>query len=326
MCRKRHPPPLSYKSHTRASKEHLAICNCHRQALTTISGRNCLKSVRGLSWLIWSAVDWYGLLPPFHSLLSYLSSLQGLTTQLSPRPPIIHAQGYQAHWGRARKKTQTQSFVQRRRGGNLTRQLSTSASFCLHILNLTAAASFYEAQKFFKLSSHHAPPPFPLPRQGSWVGCQSCPMLLVSPPIRICSEDCAHCVCVSHVVVFKVDGAYPADKSHLRPTVFALHLAGGQIALPILVLICLLSKGKFRHFTLINFFISWIVYSVSFSLTYVSLPWFCLSGCALTRDWFVCLQDVYGPPTERAPRVVPCPVCHDPRRHLDVSLMRASNL
>ncbi|TFK56657.1 hypothetical protein OE88DRAFT_1650053 [Heliocybe sulcata] len=53
----------------------------------------------------------------------------------------------------------------------------------------------------------------------------------------------------------------------LRPAYLALHIAGGHIGLPLLVLTFLLSKRVSCHPTLINFCITWILYSICYSLT-----------------------------------------------------------
>ncbi|PCH33972.1 hypothetical protein WOLCODRAFT_135422 [Wolfiporia cocos MD-104 SS10] len=52
----------------------------------------------------------------------------------------------------------------------------------------------------------------------------------------------------------------------LAPLFFGLHIAGGHVGLPLLVLTCLLSKKVKRHPTIINFCLTWIIYSVSYSL------------------------------------------------------------
>ena len=57
-----------------------------------------------------------------------------------------------------------------------------------------------------------------------------------------------------------------ADLSDLTSVFFAIHLAGGHIGLPILVATFLLSKTAKRHPTIINFCITWIIYSVIYCL------------------------------------------------------------
>jgi len=63
----------------------------------------------------------------------------------------------------------------------------------------------------------------------------------------------------------------PLDKPILNNSitraVLALHLAGGHIGLPILVLIMLFSKRIRRPPSVINFCISWIIFSISYCLT-----------------------------------------------------------
>ncbi|OBZ79461.1 hypothetical protein A0H81_01208 [Grifola frondosa] len=57
------------------------------------------------------------------------------------------------------------------------------------------------------------------------------------------------------------------DLQELTPVFFGLHLVGGQIGLPIVVCIFLLSKDVRRHTTIINFCITWIIYSVAYCLS-----------------------------------------------------------
>ncbi|KAI5114586.1 hypothetical protein M0805_008629 [Coniferiporia weirii] len=55
----------------------------------------------------------------------------------------------------------------------------------------------------------------------------------------------------------------------LEPVWLALHIAGGQVGLPLAVLTFILasrSSGRPRYLTLINFCITWIVYSISYCL------------------------------------------------------------
>lgn len=53
----------------------------------------------------------------------------------------------------------------------------------------------------------------------------------------------------------------------LKPVYLALHIVGGHIGLPLLVLTFLLSKRASCHPTLMNFCIIWILYSVFYCLT-----------------------------------------------------------
>ncbi|KAL4263414.1 hypothetical protein AB1N83_005869 [Pleurotus pulmonarius] len=53
---------------------------------------------------------------------------------------------------------------------------------------------------------------------------------------------------------------------HLAPYFFALHLAGGHIGLPILLLTFIFAKNVVRHPTLLNFCITWIIYSISYCI------------------------------------------------------------
>ena len=52
----------------------------------------------------------------------------------------------------------------------------------------------------------------------------------------------------------------------LLATYVGLHIAGGHIGMPVLVLLFLCSKHVQRPITVINFCITWIVYSISYSL------------------------------------------------------------
>jgi hypothetical protein len=59
---------------------------------------------------------------------------------------------------------------------------------------------------------------------------------------------------------------FSPDLGHLRTAYLVLHIIGGQVGLPIMVLTFLLCKNVSRHPTLVNFCITWIVYSVSYCL------------------------------------------------------------
>ncbi|KAL6310177.1 hypothetical protein BKA93DRAFT_187823 [Sparassis latifolia] len=64
---------------------------------------------------------------------------------------------------------------------------------------------------------------------------------------------------------------YEAPAPNLRsltPVYLALHIVGGHIALPILVFIYLVSKKvrAHRHPTVVNFCVTWIIYSVTYCL------------------------------------------------------------
>ncbi|KAI0803333.1 hypothetical protein BC629DRAFT_120101 [Irpex lacteus] len=63
-------------------------------------------------------------------------------------------------------------------------------------------------------------------------------------------------------------GTNEYDSSALRSVYLALHIAGGHIGLPILVLTFFISKRVHRPATVINFCITWIVYSVSYTLLF----------------------------------------------------------
>ncbi|KAH9932408.1 hypothetical protein B0H21DRAFT_760604 [Amylocystis lapponica] len=62
-----------------------------------------------------------------------------------------------------------------------------------------------------------------------------------------------------------MDHEFPNLRS-LTPVYFALHLVGGHIGLPFLVCTFLVSKSIHRHPTIINFCITWIIYSIIYCL------------------------------------------------------------
>jgi len=69
------------------------------------------------------------------------------------------------------------------------------------------------------------------------------------------------------VSVFAVqEGHVVPNLSHLTSPYVALHIIGGQIGLPIIIVTFLLAKNVNRHPTLVNFCITWIIYSVSYCL------------------------------------------------------------
>lgn len=53
---------------------------------------------------------------------------------------------------------------------------------------------------------------------------------------------------------------------HLQPIYLVLLIAGGQVGLPLVIVTLLFSKKAIRHPTLINFFCTWVIYSVVFCL------------------------------------------------------------
>ncbi|KAJ3555319.1 hypothetical protein NM688_g2642 [Phlebia brevispora] len=57
-----------------------------------------------------------------------------------------------------------------------------------------------------------------------------------------------------------------SNLSYLSSVYFGIHMAGGHIGLPILVLLFFCSRRIYRPATVINFCIVWIIYSVSYSL------------------------------------------------------------
>lgn len=63
-----------------------------------------------------------------------------------------------------------------------------------------------------------------------------------------------------------VPGDYIPDMSGLSTPYFALQLAGGHVGLPILVLIFIFSRRVHRPASVVNFCLTWILYSVSYSL------------------------------------------------------------
>ena len=74
---------------------------------------------------------------------------------------------------------------------------------------------------------------------------------------------------------------YPLASSfhHLQPIYLVLLIAGGQVGLPLVIVTLLFSKKAIRHPTLINFFCTWVIYSVVFCLLCVV---FCLRLGLLT--------------------------------------------
>ncbi|KAI0734995.1 hypothetical protein C8Q76DRAFT_765601 [Earliella scabrosa] len=58
----------------------------------------------------------------------------------------------------------------------------------------------------------------------------------------------------------------PPDLRYLTPVFFAIHLVGGHIGLPILVATFTFSKTAKRHPTVVNFCMTWIVYSIIYCL------------------------------------------------------------
>ena len=56
------------------------------------------------------------------------------------------------------------------------------------------------------------------------------------------------------------------DMSYLIPYYLTLHIAGGHVGLPIVVLILMFSKRVRRPRAVLNMLISFIIYSISFCL------------------------------------------------------------
>ncbi|KAF7784085.1 hypothetical protein Agabi119p4_250 [Agaricus bisporus var. burnettii] len=54
--------------------------------------------------------------------------------------------------------------------------------------------------------------------------------------------------------------------ANLTPLFLALQISGGQVGLPIIIATLVLSKKVARHPTLINFFCTWVIYSIVFCL------------------------------------------------------------
>ncbi|KAK0208783.1 hypothetical protein DFS33DRAFT_473511 [Desarmillaria ectypa] len=57
-----------------------------------------------------------------------------------------------------------------------------------------------------------------------------------------------------------------SSDASLRQAFIALHIAGGQVGLPILVLTWAVSKSVVRHPTLVNLWITFVVYSISYCI------------------------------------------------------------
>jgi hypothetical protein len=63
-----------------------------------------------------------------------------------------------------------------------------------------------------------------------------------------------------------VDELYPPDLQHLTSVYLALLISGGQIGLPAIVLTASMCRKVTWHPTIINFCITWIVYSIIYCL------------------------------------------------------------
>ncbi|KAF9041730.1 hypothetical protein BDZ89DRAFT_314901 [Hymenopellis radicata] len=61
-------------------------------------------------------------------------------------------------------------------------------------------------------------------------------------------------------------GEIEVFNGHLKYIYIALHIAGAQIGLPILILTFALSKSILRHPTVVNLWITWVIYSVSYCI------------------------------------------------------------
>jgi hypothetical protein len=57
------------------------------------------------------------------------------------------------------------------------------------------------------------------------------------------------------------------DLSYLRPTLLALHLSGGLIGLPLLIITLLFANDTPSQPELVNFCIAWVINSISYSLS-----------------------------------------------------------
>ncbi|TFK30901.1 hypothetical protein FA15DRAFT_751890 [Coprinopsis marcescibilis] len=64
--------------------------------------------------------------------------------------------------------------------------------------------------------------------------------------------------------------ALPAipDLSRLAPVFLSLHITGGQICLPLLIVTCFYSKSVFRHPVLVNFLCTWVFHSITCCLLF----------------------------------------------------------
>lgn len=62
------------------------------------------------------------------------------------------------------------------------------------------------------------------------------------------------------------DSSSRLNLEHLTPLYLALQIIGGQIGLPIIITTILFSKRISRHPTLINFCITWVIYSISYCI------------------------------------------------------------
>lgn len=75
--------------------------------------------------------------------------------------------------------------------------------------------------------------------------------------------------CVALLARSDLDMSVVPDMTNLAPVYYNLLLVGGQICLPILILILCISKRVKRHPTIINFLVTWIIYSIIYCLLYV---------------------------------------------------------
>ncbi|TFK36963.1 hypothetical protein BDQ12DRAFT_232379 [Crucibulum laeve] len=63
-----------------------------------------------------------------------------------------------------------------------------------------------------------------------------------------------------------MDGSEVPELGYLAPVYLGLHIAGGQVGLPIIIATFLLAKNVTRHPSLINFCITWVIYSVCYCI------------------------------------------------------------
>lgn len=60
------------------------------------------------------------------------------------------------------------------------------------------------------------------------------------------------------------------DMQYLIPYYLTLHIIGGHVGLPLVVIVLLLSSRVRRPPAVMNMLITWIIYSISYSLRYVT--------------------------------------------------------
>lgn len=69
-----------------------------------------------------------------------------------------------------------------------------------------------------------------------------------------------------------IDSDIPSKRVGKYNALFVvLQVLGGQIGLPLFIATMLIAPNVKKHLTLVNFFLSWIIYSIVYCLAYVAL-------------------------------------------------------